>query len=412
MPRYSYKARDEQDRIITGTLIGADEDEIASKLSEKDMVPIAIEELNFDGTKKNQRFLDKLNEGFKTMQNKVPYKDVVFFTRQLATMVEGGVSLSRALTQLAKSEKPIFKKIINQVADDISAGHTFSDAIAKHPGAFNAMYVSVAHTGEMTGALDRVLDELATYMENTEAMRAKVKGAMRYPTFIGGFVLLLMIGIMWKLVPIFEGMYKGMNATLPLPTQILISISHFIQENILGVVIGLIVLFIAFKIAMTKNAFRYYFHMVIIRIPVFGTILKKNIWAMFSRTMSLLMECGIPILQATEVSGGAVNNLVFSAKLKEVHENLKKGELLSASLEKTGIFPVLVSQLVMTGEESGRIDQLLRKAAEFYEREIRVTVDSLSSIIEPFLIIILGGIVGGILIALYLPVFSIGKLMQ
>ncbi len=411
MPRYFYKAKKADGELVTGYTAGVSSEEVSEKMGSKGLTVIKIEELGFDGKRKNESFMEKFSAGFKKMQTKVPYKDVVFFTRQLATMISGGVSLSRALSQLALNEKPIFKKIILQIADDISSGHTFADSIARHPGAFNQMYISVSHSGEISGSLDRVLEELATYMENTEAMRAKVKGAMRYPTFILSFVVLLTIGIMWKLVPVFQNMYAGMGAGLPLPTLILVNVSEFVQSYLLMIILFIIASIIAFKIAMTKDAFKYQVHKYVLYTPVFGLIMKKNIWAVFSRTMALLLECGIPILQAVEIGGAVVGNMVYAEAIKNVHENLKKGELLSTSLERTKIFPVLVSQLVMTGEESGKIDQLLRKVAGFYDREINVTVDSLASILEPFLIIILGGIVGSILVALYMPIFSIGKHM-
>lgn len=412
MPRFTYKARDSQDRIVSGVIEGLSQEDALVRLEQKELVPIAMEELRFDGTRKNQTFTDKLNLALLRIQNRVPYKDVVFFTRQLATMVSGGVSVARSLSRLADGEKPVFKKILKTVGDDIGSGYTFADAIAKHPGAFPPMYVAVTHSGEVAGALPRVLDELATYMENMEAMRSKVKGAMRYPTFILGFVTLLVIGILWKLVPIFSNMYAGMGAELPMPTQILVTVSEILKHNLLIVIALIIGSIVGVKAGMAKDdRFRLLMHKLLLRIPVFGMILKKNIWALFSRTMSLLMECGIPILQGVEISGAVVGNLVYSNSLQEVYNSLRRGELLSTALEKTKVYPVLITQLVATGEESGKPDELLRKAAEFYEREIRVTVDSLAAIIEPFLIILLGGIVGSILIALYLPIFNVGKLM-
>ncbi|MBD3391549.1 MAG: hypothetical protein GF418_05855 [Chitinivibrionales bacterium] len=409
MPRFVYKVRDEQNRILVGNADAATVDEVLDRLAEKDLVPVSIDELNFDGTKKDQSFFEKLNEGLLKIQNKVPYKAVVFFTRQLATMVEAGVPLAQALSQLSEGEKPVFKKIILQVAEDISMGSTFSDAISRHPGAFNNMYVSIVRSGEVAGALDEVLDQIATYMENVEAMRQKVKGAMRYPTFIAGFVILMVTGILWKLVPTFESMYASFNAELPGPTLLLIALSHIIRDHFLVVAGAGILIVIAFMALMTVNAFKAVVHKYVLYLPVFGGILKKNIWATFCRTMALLMHSGTPILQATEISGAVVGNKVYANSLEVVYNKLKTGMLLSEALKETGVYPILVIQLVSTGEESGKVDELLRKAAEFYEREIRVTVDSLASIIEPLLIVILGGLVGGILIALYMPIFMIGK---
>ncbi len=412
MARFSYKVRDKQDRILTGLMDGATVDEVLDRLSEKDLTPVSVDELNFDGSKKDRTFWEKFNEGLLTMQNKVPYREVVFFTRQLATMIEGGVPLTRALEQLAKSESPVFKRIILQLSDDIGIGHTFSDAIAKHPGAFNNMYVAVVRSGEVAGALDNVLDQLATYMENIEVMKSKIKAAMRYPVFIAGFVIVLIIGILWKLVPTFQGVYTSLGGTLPKPTQILVFFSDLVRTRMPFVIILLIAAVIGFKAGMTNPSFRLFIDKHFFKLPVFGGIVRKNILATFCRTMALLMDSGTPILEAIQIAGAVVNNSMYAKVLEGVYGDLRQGELLSAALEKSRQFPVLITQLVGTGEESGKIDVLLRKAADFYEREIRNVVDSLAAIIEPFLIILLGGVVGAILIALYYPIFTIGKLIQ
>jgi type II secretory pathway component PulF len=227
MAKFFYKARDINDRIVTGNADGSTLDEVIDRLGEKKLIPIAIDELNFDGSRKNQNFTDKIKQSFATTKNKVPYKEVVFFTRQLATMVEAGVPLVKSLEQLAVAEKPVFKSVILAVASDISHGNTFSDSIARHPGAFNNLFVATCHAGEIAGALDKVLDQLATYMEYTENLQGKVKSAMRYPTFIAGFVLILVAGILWKLVPIFQGLYGGFGAQLPAPTLLLVNISEY-----------------------------------------------------------------------------------------------------------------------------------------------------------------------------------------
>jgi type IV pilus assembly protein PilC len=411
MSKFSYTVRDHQNRVLTGKMDAVSVDEVLDSLAQKEYTPVSVDELNFDGSRKGETFFDKINAGFSKMQNRVPYRSVVFFTRQLATMLDAGVPLAQALIQLAEDEKPLFKKIILQLEEDISMGNTFSDALARHPGAFNNMFVSVVRSGEVAGALDTVLDQMATYMENVEALKQKVRGAMRYPKFIAGFVFIMVVGILWKLVPVFASMYASFDAKLPLPTQILISASNIVKNNVLAV-LGLAVLFVVvFKVALTQPGFQFFMHKYILKIPVYGLIIRKNIWATFSRTMSLLLQSGTPILQAVEICAAVAGNMVFSKKLQIVYDKLRTGEALSQTLKDSGVFPGLITQLVATGERAGRIDELLRKAAEFYEREIRITVESIASIIEPFLIIILGSIVGAILIALYMPVFNIGKLV-
>jgi type IV pilus assembly protein PilC len=253
---------------------------------------------------------------------------------------------------------------------------------------------------------------MAVYMESTEILRQKIVGAMRYPTFIALFVLLMLIGIMWKLVPVFANMYHSFNAELPLPTRILVAISDVVVGYFPFVILSLVAVVALFKAGLTNPDFRFFVDKHILRVPIYGIILQKNIWARFCRTLALLMESGTPILQAVEITSAVVNNRVFSSQLEVVYEKLRNGEPLSASLKETGLFSRLVTQLAATGEKSGGVGRLLVKAAEFYEREIRITVDSLSSIIEPVLIIFLGGLMGGILIALYMPVFTIGKIIQ
>jgi type IV pilus assembly protein PilC len=412
MAKFSYKVRDREDRVLLGTMDGVTADEVLEKLTQKNFLPIMVKELSADEIKPRKSLSEFFSEGVKNSRNKVPYRSVVFFTRQLSTMVGQGVPLSKALDQLTKGEKPVFRKIIQQISDDIATGFTLSDALARHPGAFSPMYVAVVNSGEVAGALDRVLDGLANYMESVEIMRGKIKTAMRYPIFIAGFVSLMMLGIMWKLVPTFETIYKSMNAILPPPTQMLIFISHVVRQNTILVFVAAVALFILFKYLMTKDEFKAAFQKNVLRVPVFGGILQKNIWATYCRTMSLLMGSGTPILKATEIAGATVNNRYFSKSLEGIFANLRKGDLLSEALESSGLFPVLVIQLVATGESSGRVDELLAKAAEFYEREVRSVVDSLSSIIEPILIVSLGSIVGGILFSLYLPIFMIGKFIQ
>jgi type IV pilus assembly protein PilC len=411
MPRYQYKAHDQGERILTGTTDGGSIDQVIEQLEGRRLIPITIEELNFDGSRKRQSVFEKLNDWVVGLQNRVPYKTVVFFTRQLATMLSGGVPLTRALEQLARSEDPVFKKIINSIAEDISIGHSFSDAIARHSGAFDNMYVSVVRSGEVTGALDNVLEQMATYMENVETLKAKVRAAMRYPIFIGIFVFALVTVILLFLVPQFETIYSSFGAKLPAPTLMLIAVSNMIRNRFLWVVGAVVASVAGFNVAMTRERFSYFVHKHMFRLPVFGGILRKNILATFCRTMALLMNSGTPILQAIEIAAAVVNNKMYARSLENVYSDLRQGDLLSTALERTGEFPVLVTQLVSTGEESGRVDELLCKAAEFYEREIRNVVDSLAAIIEPVLIIFLGGFVGAILIALYLPVFHVGKLI-
>jgi type IV pilus assembly protein PilC len=405
--------RDAQGRLLNGTMDGNSVDECIGRMEEKSLIPISIEELNFDGTLKGRTAISKINEWLQTMQNKVPYRTTVFFTRQLATMISGGVSLPKSIEQLSRNEKVVFKRILNHIGEDLSMGSTFSDALAKHPGTFNHMFVSVVRAGEVAGALDKVLDQLATYMENVEIMKSKVKAAMRYPAVIASFVGIMITGVLIFLVPVFKDMYSGFGAQLPGPTLIMIAMSDAIRYNALMVALSFIVtVATVIFLFLSSEKMKFTWDKYLLKMPIFGGILRKNILAIYCRTMSLLMNSGTPILEATQIAGGAVSNKFYALALEQVYTDLKQGELLSQALTRAEEFPPLITQLVSTGEESGKIDDLLQKAADFYDREIRNIVDSLASIIEPILIIVLGSIVGAMLIALYLPIFSIGKIIK
>jgi type IV pilus assembly protein PilC len=412
MAKFSYKARDTQDRLHSGTMDGDSVDECVGRLEARGMIPISVDELNLDGTIKDGTFSERVGERLRAIQTRVPYRNVVFFTRQLATMINGGVPLPRAVEQLSRDEIPGFKRMLEQVVYDLGMGSNFSDALSKHPGAFGGMFAAVVRAGETAGALDTVLNQLADYMENTEAMKSKVKAAMRYPTIVSVFVFVIITGVMIKLVPIFKGMYADFGTKLPGPTLLLISISDAIRNNALITLLIIAAIAGAIFVLQSADSTSYVIDKYALKLPVFGNILRKNILAIYCRTMSLLMDSGTPILEATQITEAAVSNKHYSKALQSVYNDLKHGEPLSKALTQAEEFPVLITQMVSTGEESGRVDDLLNKAAEFYDREIRSVADSLASIIEPVLIVILGGIVGSILIALYLPVFTIGKLIK
>jgi len=412
MAQFSYKTRDAQGRPHSGTMEGGSIDDCVGRLEARGLLPISVEEQSPSGAPGGGAFSERVGERLHAMRTRVPYRNVVFFTRQLATMINGGVPLPRAVEQLSRDEIPLFKGILEQICYDLGFGSAFSDALSKHPGAFGGMFVAVIRAGEAAGALDTVLNQLADYMENTETMKSKIKAAMRYPAAVSLLVLAVVTGVLIKLVPIFKDMYAGFGAKLPGPTLLLISISDAIRNNAL--ITFLIVAAIAGAVFVLQNveSTSYMIHKYILKAPIFGNILRKNILAVYCRTMSLLMNSGTPILKATEITESAVNNKHYARALQGVRNDLQHGEPLSSALTRAAEFPVLITQMVATGEESGRIDELLNKAAEFYDKEIRNIVDSLASIIEPVLIVILGGIVGSILIALYLPVFNIGKLIK
>jgi type IV pilus assembly protein PilC len=338
---------------------------------------------------------------------------LVLFTGQLAAMLAGGLHLARILTSLAaETTNKQFQKALSQIREAISAGSSFADALAQQPHIFDRLYVSVVRAGEVSGSLPTVLETLTVYLEKTAQLRRKVIGAITYPAVI----LVVAIGIVFvmivKLVPVFENVYARANATLPAPTRMLIAVSNGMRSYTLLVLLALIVaVFILYMVVQTETG-RRVLDSVKLRFPLFGMLVRKAVMARTCRTLSVLLGAGIPLLEAMETVGRVAGNKVIEDAIRTATRRMQDGGTIADTLRQTGEFPSMVIQLVATGEESGTLPAMLSRAATYYEQQVDNTVATLSTLIEPIMIVIMGAITGSIIFALYLPIFSLGQAIK
>jgi len=344
---------------------------------------------------------------------KVGHKELVVFTRELSTMIDAGVPLPRGLATLAdQAENKLFKEIINDLTHDIESGTPLADAMAKHPNTFGDVYVNMVGAGEAGGILNDILKRLATQVEKDAAMRHKIRSAMAYPVVILTVTVIAFFGIMLVIMPKIAKIIKdlgGPDAELPIYTQAMLSASGFMQDNAIFLIAGLVIAIWGFRRYIRTEKGKYKWHAVLLRMPIFGKIFAKVAIARFSRTFASLMGAGVSVLESLEVTGRAVGNRVFQRELEEIAKNVKNGQSLGRQLVEAPFFPPIVGQMMIVGEETGKIDEILVKVADFYEQEVDAVIDSVASIIEPIMIIILGSIVGLIAASVMGPIAGLSK---
>lgn len=401
--KYSYTAIKEG-KTINGTVEASSEPAVLSLLEHQGVKPLLIKV-----EKGKTAFFHSLKKGHK----RVKLHDLVIFTRQLSTMISAGVPLTRALATLqAQTTNKYFKEVVNSVAKDVESGQPLSSAFAKYPAVFSDVYVNMVSAGETGGILDDILKRVAAQVEREASMRKKIKSAMMYPTVILTITVIAFFGIMIFIIPRIAAILKdlgGPNAKLPVYTRALLSISDFFRAHaIVMVVLIALGVFLLRRYIMTPKG-KLAFHKLLLKIPVVNTIILKVAIARFSRTFASLMSAGVGVLDALEVTGGAIGNKVIEAELKEAAKEVKNGKQLSEPLSTSPHFPAIVSQMLAVGEETGQIDTVLIKVADFYEEEVDVLIDGLTSIIEPVMIIVLGSMVGLIAASVMGPIASLSQ---
>ncbi len=399
---YDYKVRDRAGKVVTGQLVGDSESLVMTKLREMGMTPVEVK---------------KANAGLKMEINLRPghvkLKHLAVFSRQFATMVNSGLPILRALAILAdQTESKELQKVLTQVRIDVEQGASLSGAMAKHPKAFNDLFVAMVRSGESGGVLDNVLLRLADMLEKEVDLRRKIKSAMTYPIAVVALVVLIMAAMLLFVVPQFESIYDQLGGTLPLPTRMLLAVSRGVRTYwwiVILVGIGLAFWFRRFKRAPQGRERVDSFKL---RVPVFGALFHKTALARFSSTLGMLLRSGVPILQALDIVSQTVNNRVIAKAIGDVQTSVREGESIARPLSKHRVFPPMVVQMLAVGEETGAVDTMLDKVSDFYNSEVSAAVDSLTSLIEPLLIAVIGGCVGAAVIALYMPMFNIIKLIQ
>jgi len=346
------------------------------------------------------------------LKGRVKSKDVVIFSRQFSTMISAGLPLIQCLDILATQEQnKTFSRVIRTIKEDIEGGSTLSDALRKHPKVFDDLFINMISAGEAGGILDTILNRLAVYLEKSMKLKRKVKGAMTYPAVVLGMSVLIITLLLVKVVPVFQSIFAGMGRELPFVTQTLINLSSFVTDNslyILGAIVIMIVALVRFY--RTDNG-RYLFDRMILKPPVIGSLMRKVAIAKFTRTLSTLISSGVPILDGLEIVSRTSGNKIVEKALMETRKNISEGKTIAEPLAATTVFPPMVVQMIAVGEATGSLDSMLNKIADFYDDEVEVAVAAMTSMLEPLLMVFLGGVVGGMIVAMYLPIFQIGNVV-
>src|SRR5882757_5200114 len=344
---------------------------------------------------------------------KITTEDIALFARQLATMLQAGIPMVQAFEIVGNGhDKPSMQKLILSIKGDVESGTTLHESLAKHPLYFDDLFVNLVEAGEHAGALETLLDKVATYKEKTEALKKKIKKALFYPAAVLAVAVIVTVVLLLFVIPQFESLYKGFGADLPAFTTMVINLSKFVQHNgvFIAIVLGVAVYaFVYFK--KRSRAMREFLDRVSLKIPIIGPILNKAAIARYARTLSTMFSAGVPLVEALESVAGATGNIVYEKAVLKMRDEVSTGQRLQRSMENTGLFPNMVNQMIAVGEESGSLDEMSAKVATFYEAEVDNAVDSMSSLLEPLIMAILGVLVGGLVIAMYLPIFNLGKVV-
>jgi type IV pilus assembly protein PilC len=340
-------------------------------------------------------------------------EDIAVFSRQLATMLAAGIPLVQAFEIVGNGhDKPAMQKLILDIKADVEGGTSLHESLARHPLYFDDLYVNLVEAGEQAGALENLLDKIATYKEKTEALKKKVKKALFYPAAVMVVAVIVTVILLLFVIPQFESLFKGFGADLPAFTQFVINMSRWLQDNwhiSFGVAGGAVYAFIYFK--KRSKAMREWLDRISLKVPIIGPILYKSAIARFSRTLSTMFAAGVPLVEALESVAGATGNIVFENAVLKMRDEVATGQRLQRAMENTGLFPNMVIQMIAVGEEAGALDSMSAKVATFYEAEVDNAVDSMSALLEPLIMAVLGVLIGGLVIAMYLPIFKLGAVV-
>jgi len=416
MPVFEYEVADRAGALSRGRAQAENAGDLIVRFREQGRLVVAIRPAAAEGALGGASSLalgESLRQTVLRLSSGVGLGTLVLFTGQLAAMLGGGLHLVRILTSLAgETTNQKFRKILMSVRDAVTGGTSFADALGQFPFVFDKLYVSVVRAGELSGSLPGVLDTLTVYLEKTANLRRKVRGAIAYPSVILAVSLSVVFIMIVKIVPIFENVYARANATLPAPTRTLIWVSGLVRYYTLTVVLLLLLAAVGFYVALQTEQGRYIFDRVKLGFPMFGQLIRKAIMARVCRTLAVLLNSGIPLIEAMETVSRVAGNRVIERALTDATRRMRDGGTIAATLRDTGQFPVMVIQLVATGEESGTLPTMLGKAALYYEQQVDNSVATLSTLIEPVMIVIMGAIAGAVIFALYLPIFTLGQAIR
>jgi type IV pilus assembly protein PilC len=401
MPVFVWVAQTKKGRKLKGEIDAANEAIALSQLKKR----------NFTVKKLKPKPKD-IFQNISFLKPKVTKKDLMIFTRQFSTMIDAGLPLVQGLTILAEqSENPTFKAILKEITKDVEGGSTLAEAMKKHPKIFDSLFVNLVAAGEMGGMLDTILRRLAQFIEKAEKLKSQIKGAMTYPLVVVAIAIIVIAVILIFVIPVFEDMFKSFGSALPTPTQIVVNMSRFLKSNIHWVIIALMALIYGFKRYRDTAAGRKVTDSLFLKLPVFGNLLKKTAVARFTRTLGTMISSGVPILDALEIVAKTAGNVVIEEIIYEVRGSIAEGQTIAEPLSENDIFPGMVIQMIAVGEATGALDSMLEKIADFYDEEVDAAVAALTSMLEPLLMLFLGGSIGGLVIAMYLPIFGMAAAM-
>jgi type IV pilus assembly protein PilC len=354
-----------------------------------------------------------LFENIEIFKPKVTGKDIVIFTRQLSTMIDAGLPLVQGLEILQKQQSnPTFKKSLGEIRSDVESGSTLSDSMRKHPKIFDDLFNNMIEAGETGGILDTILTRLSVFMEKSMVLKKKIKGALTYPTVCLAISILILIVILVFVVPVFQSMFEGFGHSLPLPTLIVVAMSDFFKTNFIYIFIAFFIISMIVKKVYSTEKGRILMDKAMLRSPVFGPLLRKVAVSKFTRTLSTMLGAGVPILEALQVVAKTAGNKVIEQAVLRVGDSIAEGRPIAEPLEESGVFPNMVVQMINVGESVGALDSMLEKIADFYDEEVDQAVENLTAMIEPFMMVFLGGLIGGIVVAMYLPIFKLSSVMM
>ena len=412
MAVYHYLVKNDEGARSEGDIRAESIDLAVQKLTSNGQIVINLKEVDttFDFL---GPFLDEINLTFERIKNRVPLENLVFFTRQLATMFSAGLTLERAIQALAMEEKHNkFKNILTEVGSSIRKGLNLSESLARHPGVFNNLFVAMTKAGEVSGNLNEILDQLASYLENLDDTRRKVKGAMTYPIFMVIFLGCMVLAMFVWIIPKFSEVYAQLGASLPGATKKMMDASAWLTENLGFMFFNFILVFlVVFLISKTQRG-GFVIDSIKLKIPVFGNLLDQSILNKFCKTFGILIGAGVPVLEAMALLKKVVGNKVYEKAVEDSSNYIRDGYNISTALRRTEIFPSILLQLVSTGEETGEIDDLLDRAADYYHKQVNALVERMTTLIEPLLILMVGAVIALMVVLTYLPVFHLGSALQ
>ena len=412
MPLFEFEVADRTGTVGRGRTEADNPEELIRRFRGRDQVVLSLrpaEPVRLPG-RDIQPALDALQRSVMRIAGGVKLTTLILFTGQLAAMLGGGIHLVRSLSVLAaEATDKRFGKAVEKVRASVMGGTSFGDALSEYPSIFNSLYVAMVQAGELSGNLPLVLNTLTTYLEKADLVRRKVRGAFAYPGVILSAAVLIVLVMIVKIVPVFEGVYARANARLPAATLVLLGLSRVLRDYTLLSVLALALVAVVVVVAVHRPAGQYLLDAFKLRMPLFGPLIRKAILARVCRTLSALLQSGIPLLGAMEATSRAASNRVIERALLAASYGMREGATVADALRRTGQFPGMVTQLVTAGEESGTLPAMLGKAAVYYEQQVDSTVGTLSSLIQPVMIVIMGGLIAAVIFALYLPIFNLGQ---